>query len=151
MRVAARNKKVATALAMNYRVDTRDETRLPIFCISNKAYMHHLRGYETDDPPALSLTGTQVPIMRAHTYAVPSRGKFAVLDHHSSLSIPTLFNIMQMSCSTTTIARRDHLVGVVDQAQKVRTVLVGMDSRADIISIGYRGKHPEAQRCLQSD
>ena len=118
IRIVARNQKVAKTLGQNYRNDTRDESRIPVFCVSNKAYMHHIRGYDQADRPAMGLADTQVPQMRSYVYAMPSKGKFATLDHFCNVSLPTLMNIMQMSCSTTTLARKDHLVAIVKKAQQ---------------------------------
>ncbi|KAF1998322.1 hypothetical protein P154DRAFT_621882 [Amniculicola lignicola CBS 123094] len=116
VRVAARNKKVAATIAQNYRMDTRDDARVPIFCISNKAYMHHIRGYELDAPPAMGLVETQVPTMRAHIYALPSIGKFGTLDYFCNNSMHMLLSVIQMSCSTSTLTRKEHLLRIVNKA-----------------------------------
>ena len=92
---------------------------MQIFCISNKAYMHHCRGYEKDDPPSMGLVETQVPSMRSLVYALPSKGKFATLEHYCGNSVHTLLSMVQMSCSTTTVARKEHLIGIIRETAAV--------------------------------
>ena len=82
--------------------------------------MKHVRGYDREDElPSMHLAETQVPSLRSYLYTLPSSGKFATLELFCNVSIHTLLNIMQMSCSTTKLTRKDHLVAVVDQAEKV--------------------------------
>lgn len=77
--------------------------------------MKHIRGFQNGQPPAMSLVDTQVPGLRAQIYALPSKGKFATLELHARIRLHTLLNVMQMSCSTTTLSRKDHLVGILEQ------------------------------------
>ena len=107
-------------LAEEYKVKTRDDARVPVFCVSNRAYMKYIRGYEGDEePPAMDLVETQLPLLRSFIYALPSSGKFATLGHFCNVSLPTLLNVIQMSCSTTTLARNDHLIEVINIAKVV--------------------------------
>jgi hypothetical protein len=85
-------------------------------------YMRHLRGYDKTDPtkvPSMTLEETQIPALCSYIYALPSKGKTAELDHFVRVNIPMLLSIMQMSCSTTTIARVDHLVAIMEKSRKV--------------------------------
>ncbi|ORY12845.1 hypothetical protein BCR34DRAFT_624118 [Clohesyomyces aquaticus] len=95
LKIVVRNRRVANHLSQNYRLDTKDGARVPIFCVSNKDYMSYIRGGQSVDPPKMQLLETQVPQIRAHIYSQPSNGKFATLDHYY------------------------HLVQIVDQAKKV--------------------------------
>jgi hypothetical protein len=120
LRILARNTKITNTLARNYRTNTRDDVRVPIFCVSNTEYMLHVAGTSPTDLPVLSLANTQLPLFRAHIYAARSKGKFAALDHYSLHSVPTMINIVEMSCSTSNLDRKEHLVGIVNKASEVR-------------------------------
>ncbi|KAF2651015.1 hypothetical protein K491DRAFT_782176 [Lophiostoma macrostomum CBS 122681] len=116
VRIVARNKKVAHAVRQNYRLDTGDEARAPVFCISNRVYRKHREGYQISEAPCMSLDESQAPPMRSFVYALPAMGKFATLDHYCGNSVHTLLSMIQMSCSTTTIARKEHLISIVRQS-----------------------------------
>jgi hypothetical protein len=125
-RIAYRSKKVAQIIAENYRADTGDDASPPIYCVSNRMYMRHLRGYDGDNPdsvPTMSIEDTQIPALCSLIYSLPSKGRTASLDHFTKVSMQTLLNVMQMSCSTTTEARVKHLTAVVEAARKVFEIL----------------------------
>lgn len=95
-----------------------------MYCVSNRMYMRHLRGYDRTDEqkvPTMTLEETQIPAFCSHIYLLPSKGRTADLDHFVRVSIPMLLSIMQMSCSTTTIARVKHLVAIIRKARGVCT------------------------------
>lgn len=118
-----RNKEVTVAMSENYREDTGDDAIAAIYCVSNLMYMRHLRGYDKTDPlsvPTMTLDQTQIPALCSHVYTLSSRGRTSDLDHFVRVTVPTLLNIVQMSVSTTTLARVNHLTGIVQGARKVR-------------------------------
>jgi hypothetical protein len=120
--IASRNKQVANSIGENYRKDTGDDAGATTYCVSNRMYMRHIRGYDKTDQskvPSMTLEDTQIPALCSHIYALPSKGKTADLDHWARVSIPMLFSIMQTSCSTTTIARVNHLVSIIRKARGV--------------------------------
>jgi hypothetical protein len=122
MLIASRNKQVASAIGNSYRKDTGDDAGATTYCVSNRMYMRHLRGYDKMDEtkvPSMTLEETQIPVLCSHIYVLPSKGKTADLDHFMTVSIPMLLSIMQMSCSTTTIARVKHLVAIIEKAREV--------------------------------
>ncbi|KAF2830583.1 hypothetical protein CC86DRAFT_378861 [Ophiobolus disseminans] len=118
LRVLARSTKITNNLARSYRTNTKNEVRVPIFCVSNTEYMLRVAGISPNNLPVLSLANTQLPLFRAHIYAARSKGKFAVLDHYCLHSVPTTFNIIEMSCSTSNLDRKEHLVGIVNKASE---------------------------------
>ena len=122
MRIAFRSKQVARVIAQNYRADTGDEANVPVFCVSNRMFMRHLRGYDKESPetvPTMSIDDTQIPALCSHIYSLPSRGRTASLDHFIKVSMQTLLSVIQMSCSTTTMARVKHLTAVVRESRDV--------------------------------
>lgn len=124
--ISSRNNQVSHVISGNYRSDTNDDAGTAVYCVSNRMYMRHLRGYDKSDEqtiPTMTPEQTQIPDLCSHIYALPSKGKTASLNHFVSNSTPTLLNIIQMSCSTTTLARADHLSGIVRNARKVRPFL----------------------------
>jgi hypothetical protein len=84
--------------------------------------MRHLRGYDYDNAesvPTMSIEETQIPALCSYIYSLPSKGRTACLDHFVKFSMQTLLNVIQMSCSTTTMARAKHLTAIVQRARKV--------------------------------
>ncbi|KAI4618246.1 uncharacterized protein J4E87_007914 [Alternaria ethzedia] len=119
--IVARNKEVTVAMSENYREDTGDDAIAAIYCVSNLMYMRHLRGYDKTDPlsiPTMTLDQTQIPALCSHVYTLSSRGRTSDLDHFVRVTVPTLLNIVQMSVSTTTLARVNHLTGIIQRARK---------------------------------
>jgi hypothetical protein len=120
--IACRNKQVSTAIDENYRKDTGDDAGAATYCVSNRMYMRHLRGYDKTDEkkaPTMTLEETQIPAFCSHIYVLPSKGRTADLDHFVRVSIPMLLSIIQMSCSTTTVARISHLTGIIKKSREV--------------------------------
>lgn len=120
--IACRNKQVSAAIDENYRKDTGDDADAAIYCVSNRMYLRHLRGHDKSDDqqtPTMTLEETQIPDICSHIYVLPSKGRTADLDHFVRASIPMLLSIIQMSCSTTTIARINHLTAIIQQARQV--------------------------------
>ncbi|KAI4944142.1 hypothetical protein J4E91_008997 [Alternaria rosae] len=119
--IVARNKEVTVAMGENYREDTGDDAIAAIYCVSNLMYMRHLRGYDKTDQlsvPTMTLDQTQIPALCSHVYTLSSRGRTSDLDHFVRVTVPTLLNIVQMSVSTTTLARVNHLTGIIQIARK---------------------------------
>jgi hypothetical protein len=122
LRIACRSRAVARVIAQNYRADTGDDAHVPVYCVSNRMYMRHLRGYDYDNAdsiPTMSIEETQIPALCSLLYSLPSKGRTFVLDHFTKYSMQTLLNMIQMSCSTTTQARVKHLTAIVGAARKV--------------------------------
>lgn len=122
VRITHRSKQVGRIVGMNYRSDTGDDAGAPVFCVSNRMYMRHLRGYDTDNAqsiPTMMIEETQIPALISHIFAMPSKGRTATLDHFVRVSIQTLLSVIQMSCSTSTLTRVKHLVEIVQRARDV--------------------------------
>ena len=84
--------------------------------------MRHLRGFDESDAltvPTMTIEQTRIPAVCSHLYLLPSKGMTASLDHFVRVTVPTLLDIIQMSCSTTTVARANHLVAIVRDAREV--------------------------------
>ncbi|KAH7093109.1 hypothetical protein FB567DRAFT_609442 [Paraphoma chrysanthemicola] len=121
VRIACRSKQVARVVAQNYRTDTGDDANVPVFCVSNLMYTRYLRGYDKDNDatiPTMTIEETQIPALCSLLYSLPSRGRTASLDHFVKVSVQTLLSVVQMSCSTTTLARVNHLTAIVRKARE---------------------------------
>jgi hypothetical protein len=84
--------------------------------------MRYLRGYDYDNAdsvPIMSLEETQIPALCSYIYSLPSKGRTASLNHFTKVSMHTLLSVIQMSCSTTTMARVKHLTAIVQSAREV--------------------------------
>jgi hypothetical protein len=110
LRVLARNRHVKQGIAEQYKEDTKDRARLPVFCVSNVIYMEHLSDGDTKNtPPQLSLEATEIPALRTHLFSQPSLGRFASLEHYCKSLLPTFFNTIEISCSVTKLKRKEEL------------------------------------------
>lgn len=117
LQIIARNNEVKRALIQSHHDATRDT--LSIFCVSNAAYHTHLTGYMKSHEPALSVKNTEIPSLKANIYSLPSRGKFNSLEHHCRVSLQTLLNTLELSCSQSKMKRKDHLIQFVARSRKV--------------------------------
>lgn len=110
LRVLTRNRHVKQGIAEQYKEDTKDRARLPVFCVSNVIYMEHLSGgYPKNTPPQLSLEATETPALRTYLFSQPSLGRFASLEHYCKSLLPTFFNTIEISCSVTKLKRKEEL------------------------------------------
>lgn len=122
IRIALRSKQVSRIVGLNYRSDTGDDAGAPVFCVSNRMYMRHLRGYDKDNEqsvPTMTLEETQIPALISHIFALPSKGRTADLDHFVRVKVQTLLSVIQMSCSTSTLSRVKHLTETVMKSRRV--------------------------------
>ncbi|KAF3034625.1 hypothetical protein E8E12_006678 [Didymella heteroderae] len=120
IRIAHRSKQVSRIVGLNYRADTGDDAGAPVFCVSNRMYMRHLRGYDMDNDqsvPTMTIEETQIPSLVSHIFTLPSKGRMATLDHFVRVSIQTLLSVIQMSCSASTLTRVKHLVDIVQRSR----------------------------------
>ena len=105
-----------------YSQNTGDDAGAASFCVSNRMYMRHRRGYNTTNPdkaPTMKLEATQIPAACTYIYGIPSQGKTAVLEHHVLLKVPMLLSIVKMSCSKSTEVRVKHATAIIDCTIKV--------------------------------
>lgn len=132
IRIAHRSKQVSRVVGFNYRQDTGDDAGAPVFCVSNRMYMRYLRGYDLDNEqsvPTMSIEDTQIPALISHIFALPSKGRIADLDHFAQVNLHTLLSIIEMSCSTTTLARVKHLTQKVKQVREVCCMVINIARR----------------------
>ncbi|KNG49840.1 gtpase domain-containing protein [Stemphylium lycopersici] len=121
VRIVCRNRFVATGMNRMYTSSTGDDAGAASFCLSNRMYMRHRRGYNALNPdkaPTMKLEDTQIPAACTYISGIPSQGKIAVLEHFILFKIPMLLSIVQMSCSKSTEARVEHVTKIMDEAIK---------------------------------
>jgi len=105
-----------------YSQNTGDDAGAAAFCVSNRMYMRHRRGYNTknlEKMPTMKLDETQIPAACTYIAGIPSQGRTAVLEHFIHFKVPMLLSIVQMSCSKTTEARIEHVTKIIDKSIKV--------------------------------
>jgi hypothetical protein len=122
IRIVSRNRHVTRTMENKYRSDTGDDNPAPSFCISNRMYMRHVRGYDRKSPdkvPNMSIEETQVPLLRAHIFAIPSESRAKVLNHYIAIRMTTLLTLLRLSCSMSTKARVDELIWNVKKCKRV--------------------------------
>ncbi|KAI4698775.1 hypothetical protein J4E81_005386 [Alternaria sp. BMP 2799] len=120
-RIACRNRFVAAGMNRMYSQNTGDDAGAAAFCVSNRMYMRHRRGYNTknlEKMPTMKLDETQIPAACTYIAGIPSQGRTAVLEHFIHFEVPMLLSIVQMSCSKTTEARIEHVTKIIDKSIK---------------------------------
>jgi hypothetical protein len=113
-----RNIKICTYLQDWYRGITKDPNPLPIFCVSSKINMEHLRGYPVAAFPKLSLEMTGIPALRYHILSLAAKsGKVEQFQRHC-VFIRVLLNEMELSCiGSRPMMKRDHLLKILLEVQ----------------------------------
>ncbi|OAG19050.1 hypothetical protein CC77DRAFT_1032442 [Alternaria alternata] len=108
VRIACRNRLVAASMSRIYSHNTGDDAGAASFCVSNRMYMRHRRGYNMtnlEKAPTMKLEDTQIPAACRYIAGIPSQGRLAVLEHF-------------MSCSKSTEARIEHITKIIDKTIK---------------------------------
>lgn len=123
--MAARNAKVRKTLQDWYRTKTNDPQELPVFCVSSKCYMEHIRGFSPVEPPLLSATMTEIPHVRSYLFSLANKaGKVDILKHYCA-QVRSLLNQMELSCiGFKPMMKRDHLLKIVHGARKASPLLL---------------------------
>ncbi|KAL1799540.1 hypothetical protein ACET3X_003577 [Alternaria dauci] len=106
VRITCRNRSVAAGMSRMYSHNTGDDAGAASFCVSNRMYMRHRRGYNANNlekAPTMKLEDTQIPAVCNYIAGIPSQGRIAVLEHF-------------MSCSKSTEARIEHVTKIIDKA-----------------------------------
>ncbi|KAF2130344.1 hypothetical protein P153DRAFT_375119 [Dothidotthia symphoricarpi CBS 119687] len=135
IRMAMRNKRVGQGLEEGYRSNTKDDAGASAYCVSNRMYMRHIRGFDKTNEgkaPSMSREETQIPALCESIYILPSKGKTASLDHFVRNTVPTLLSIIQTSCSTTTLTRVNHLTSIVKKSRR------RLEQRIDELALKFR-------------
>ncbi|RYN49159.1 hypothetical protein AA0114_g6729 [Alternaria tenuissima] len=121
VRIACRNRLVAAGMSRMYSHNTGDDAGTASFCVSNRMYMRHRRGYNIislEKAPTMKLEDTQIPAACRYIAVIPSQGRLAVLEHFVLFKVPMLLSIVQMSCSKSTEARIEHITRIIDKTIK---------------------------------
>jgi hypothetical protein len=117
--VSVRNTKIRKSLQDWYSSITNDPQPLPVFCVSSKCYMAHVRGSSVLDPPILSVAMTEIPNVRSYLFLIAGNGGCVNALKHYAVQIRILLNQMDMSCSgLKPMMKRDDLLKVLDGARR---------------------------------
>ncbi|CAN9256685.1 unnamed protein product [Alternaria alternata] len=118
VRIVCRNRLVAAGMNRMYSHNTGDDAGAASFCVSNRMYMRHRRGYNASNvekAPTMKLEDTQIPAACRYIAGIPSQGRTAALEHFVLFKVPMLLSIVQMSCSKSTEARIEHITKIIDK------------------------------------
>ncbi|KAH8642028.1 hypothetical protein IG631_04969 [Alternaria alternata] len=112
---------VAAGMSRMYSHNTGDDAGAASFCVSNRMYMRHRRGYNMtnlEKAPTMKPEDTQIPAACRYVAGIPSQGRIAVLEHFVLFKVPMLLSVVQMSCSKSTEARIEHITKIIDKTIK---------------------------------
>ncbi|KAI7151230.1 hypothetical protein KC352_g28467, partial [Hortaea werneckii] len=71
--IAIRNRRNIDAIQAGFRKAVNDpDANVPVFCVSNTIYQQHMKGFDNDNPPDLTVEATGIPDLRKHLFEIPA-------------------------------------------------------------------------------
>ncbi|CAK3865599.1 Hypothetical predicted protein [Lecanosticta acicola] len=92
--IEMRNREAIRELQSRYEFDPP----IPVFCVSNKNYQAHLRGYDLMEPPTLDVKACGIPSLRRMLYRFPAEPKMEVLSNICRADLPLTLNSLELCC-----------------------------------------------------
>lgn len=114
-----RNSQVAEAMGKKYSPFMRDTGRLPVFCVSNSAYMKNIGGYSPTNPPRIGAHATGIPSLRANLLCLPARRKFEYFKHYCQIKLPSLLNSIEIAFNGGLLKEHEDLQDIILPKQNV--------------------------------
>lgn len=117
--IALRNEKVVDAMqnkirSMSLQYTGEECETFQVFCVSNKVYNIHRKGYESKKPPELTVQGTEIPYLRAHLLSEPAKAKSDNLKYACTQRIPKVVFALALYCSRSRLERKKDMLPLVE-------------------------------------
>lgn len=117
--IALRNEKVVDAMqnkirSMSLQYTGEECETFQVFCVSNKVYNIHRKGYESKKPPELTVQGTEIPYLRAHLLSEPAKAKSDNLKYACTQRIPKVVLALALYCSRSRLERKKDMLPLVE-------------------------------------
>lgn len=121
VRIHMRSLNVSKQMMSLYKELTDDPLDLSVCCVGNAAYKKHQAGYSTDDPnpPMLSVSGTQIPMLRQHLYRAPTDGRLNEMRNQIMIQIPAILGSCELYVAKIHMARKDEIGRIVLEPQQL--------------------------------
>ncbi|KAF2765314.1 hypothetical protein EJ03DRAFT_339162 [Teratosphaeria nubilosa] len=104
--ILMRNQRNESALQQKFREITRSNATLRVHYVSSQVYQEHMRGYDQNKPPQLSLEATGIPALRQDLFERPAKQKMASLKLLGSKTLPRVLLAIEMQCSKSRLERK---------------------------------------------
>ncbi|KAH9826396.1 hypothetical protein Tdes44962_MAKER03528 [Teratosphaeria destructans] len=104
--ILMRNQRNEPALQQKFREITRSNATLRVHYVSSQVYQEHMRGYDQNKPPQLSLEATGIPALRQALFERPAKQKMASLKLLGSKTLPRVLLAIEMQCSKSRLERK---------------------------------------------
>ncbi|EMC96700.1 hypothetical protein BAUCODRAFT_122676 [Baudoinia panamericana UAMH 10762] len=124
LRIVMRSRSVSQKMQKLYEELTQDALPLAVFCVGNHAYKKHQAGYSIEEPPTLSVEGTNIPALRRHLFLAPAEARLHETRHTVVTQIPALINCVNLYASKTHLARKGEVEKIVVSPQKAVSALI---------------------------
>ncbi|RMX86985.1 hypothetical protein D0868_15058 [Hortaea werneckii] len=110
MNIVIRNRRNVEEIQAKFRESVRDPyAQIPVFCVSNTIYQKHMKGYDNNNPPDLTVEATDIPRLRRHLFEVPAKRKLGALLKHCKQDLPRVLLAMDMQCCKTRLERKQDI------------------------------------------
>ena len=113
-----RNKKVTETIRYKYSTANADPKPLPVACVTNFHYMHHLDGYDDELIP-ISVSATGIPGLRMSLLRLPAEGKLNVLRQYCHGILPGMVSSLELWSSKSTSKGQQEFRIIVAKPLKV--------------------------------
>ena len=108
--IAIRNRRNIDAIQAGFRKAVNDpDAKVPVFCVSNTIYQQHMKGFDNDNPPDLTVEATGIPDLRKHLFEIPAIRKHRALQKLGQRTLPRVLLALEMQCCKTRLERKQDI------------------------------------------
>ncbi|KAI7282052.1 hypothetical protein KC345_g3762 [Hortaea werneckii] len=108
--IAIRNRRNIDAIQAGFRKAVNDpDATVPVFCVSNTIYQQHMKGFDNDNPPDLTVEATGIPDLRKHLFKIPAIRKHRALQKLGQRTLPRVLLALEMQCCKTRLERKQDI------------------------------------------
>ncbi|KAI6827657.1 hypothetical protein KC332_g10885 [Hortaea werneckii] len=108
--IVSRNRRNIKAIQAKYRKAVDDPcASVPVFCVSNTIYQQHMKGFDNENPPDLSVEATGIPGLRKYLFEIPARRKHGALQKLGRQTLPRVLLALEMQCCKTRLERKQDI------------------------------------------
>ncbi|KAI6854445.1 hypothetical protein KC338_g4903 [Hortaea werneckii] len=108
--IAIRNRRNIDAIQAGFRKAVNDpDANVPVFCVSNTIYQQHMKGFDNDNPPDLTVEATGIPDLRKHLFEIPAKRKHRALQKLGQRTLPRVLLALEMQCCKTRLERKQDI------------------------------------------
>ncbi|RMY13686.1 hypothetical protein D0867_07381 [Hortaea werneckii] len=108
--IVIRNRRNIAVIQAKFQEAVRDPgAQIQVFCVSNTIYQKHMKGYDNNNPPDLTVEATDIPRLRRHLFEVPAKRKLGALLKHCQRDLPRVLLAMDMQCCKTRLERKQDI------------------------------------------